>query len=95
MQNKFLIRFWFEFEGGDELFALGLKLGCGITAFSYEDAIYILKKEIFGNESLPIIRNCIENIDIRDLDQGHIVPNIFLTPSFRGVWYPMGYNHSI
>ena len=50
MQNKFLIRFWFEFEGGDELFALGLKLGCGITAFSYEDAIYILKKEILTKQ---------------------------------------------
>jgi hypothetical protein len=29
----------------------------------------------------------VEDVDIRDLDQGHVVPNMGPV-NFRGVWYP-------
>jgi hypothetical protein len=29
----------------------------------------------------------IEDVDVRELDQGHVVPNMG-DPTVRGVWYP-------
>ena len=40
---------------------------------------------------MPIIKRMIENVDIRELDQGHVVPNM-KPPNWRGVWFPLGYN---
>jgi hypothetical protein len=30
----------------------------------------------------------IVDVDVRDLDQGHVIPNMG-PPNLRGVWYPM------
>lgn len=36
---------------------------------------------------VPVIREVIEDIDVRDLDQSHVVPHMD-DPSIRGVWFP-------
>jgi len=36
------------------------------------------------------IASSVEDVDVRTLDQGHVIPNM-LPPDRRGVWYPMGY----
>ncbi|MCQ4142482.1 MULTISPECIES: hypothetical protein [Chryseobacterium] len=85
-----LIRFWFTFEHSTTL-PPTLKLGCGITGYNYEDALILLKQKVFkGNEEI-VIKDCVENINLTNLDSNHILPNI-LPPNFRGVWYPLGYN---
>jgi hypothetical protein len=62
----------------------------GITAWTYEDALFLLKALVFKTEELPSIVNCKENVDINTLDTDHILPN--MAPSnFRGVWFPLGY----
>jgi hypothetical protein len=38
---------------------------------------------LLHNEVLEVV----EDVDVRDLDQGHVVPNIGPV-NFRGVWYP-------
>ena len=88
-----MIRYWFEFKESDSIYSLGVQLGCGVTAFNYEDAVKILEETIFIRQKLPAIKNYIENIDIRNLDQGHVIPNMW-TPNFRGVWYPIGFHNN-
>lgn len=68
----------------------GLAWGCGITAHDYADAISILKQKVFKDQHIPELKDHKENIDIRTLDQGHIVPNM-KDPTWRGVWFPLGY----
>lgn len=87
--NK-LIRFWFTFESSSTLPPV-IKLGCGITAYNFDDALALLRQKICLNGKEIIIKNCIENIDLTTLDQNHVLPNI-LPPNFRGIWYPLGYN---
>jgi len=82
-------RYWFEFEDGD--FPNGIKLGCGVTAFNYDDALYLLNEKVFKGTKLPKIKNMVENIDLATLDAGHVLPNIS-PPNVRGIWFPMGYN---
>jgi hypothetical protein len=85
-----LIRFWFQFEDTPEMFSLALTLGCGVTAYSYEDALHILKSTVFKHQPPGNIIQVIENIDVSTLDANHILSNS-LPASVRGVWYPMGY----
>jgi len=87
-----LQRFWFEFHSDNKSIPLGLGLGCGITAWNYDDALNILKTKIFTDGSLPEIKSVIEDADVSKLDEGHVLPNI-LPPNERGIWYPQGYNY--
>ena len=81
-----LRRFWFRFEpSADDLF-IGRALGCGITAVDRHDAENLLRQEVFRGE-LPPVAEVIEDVDVRDLDQGHVIPNMG-DPSTRGVWFP-------
>lgn len=89
INNKFLRRFWFNFNKSDKL-PPGLAWGCGITSFDKEDAIKILKEHVFQNFDYVEPFEIIEDIDVSELDQNHIVPNIG-PPSIRGVWFPIGY----
>jgi hypothetical protein len=82
-----LTRYWFEFE--PQAFRVW-SIGCGVTAFNYSDALSIMKQAMFKTEDLPPIKKCTENIDIRTLDQGHVIPNMG-PPNFRGIWFPQGY----
>jgi hypothetical protein len=84
-------KFWFEFEIDDVfIFPAGIALGCGVTAIDYDDALALIERKIFSKIKRPNIKKVIENIDIRQLDQGHVIRNMN-PPHIRGIWYPLGY----
>ena len=82
-------RYWFEFEDSTDA-PLGVRLGCGVTAYDYQDAINILAEEIFLNRELPRVLSAREDIEVHLLDQSHVVPNMGNVTK-RGVWFPLGY----
>jgi hypothetical protein len=81
-----LRRFWFSFEGLPPFSVL--TVGCGVTAYTYDDALQILKDKVF-EQSLPAC-SVIEDIDISTLDEHHVRPNMGVVTQ-RGVWFPLGY----
>ena len=85
--NSLLTRYWIKFKPSDDLFTFGVQLGCGVTAYSEADALTLLQSYIFKDRPIPRIDSITANIKIPDLDQGHIVTNMW-TPTFRGIWYP-------
>jgi len=83
-----LRRYWFRFGPSSEHTIL--KVGCGITAFDYEDALNILHEEVLvGKPDLHVVEVC-EDIDVSTLDKNHILPNMGLV-IVRGVWFPQGF----
>ena len=46
-----LRRYWFNFEKPVEPAAL--RLGCGVTAFDYDDAVRLLRERVFGGRHVP------------------------------------------
>jgi hypothetical protein len=82
-----LKRYWFRFESSP---SDSLGHGCGVTAYSLEDAKSLLDASIFQSKSWPRIVEVIEDVDISTLDRGHVIPNME-PPVWRGVWYPKGY----
>jgi len=76
-----LKRYWFEFE------TPALFPRVGVTAFSYDDALSLVKEKIFPSEALPTIKKYIENVDIQTLDQNHVIPNMGVC-TIRGIWFP-------
>jgi hypothetical protein len=86
-----LHRFWFEFlNSHPQGLPPGLRMGCGITAFSEEDAVEILREKVFQKEEIAPITKKIIDVNVSLLDPGHILPNIE-NPAARGVWFPIGY----
>jgi hypothetical protein len=75
---KSLKRFWFKFEISPKPDAINL--GCGVSAYDYEDAILLLRKYVFGANGPPLIEQCIEDVDILTLEAN------------RGIWFPQGYD---
>ncbi len=87
-----LIRYWFEFEADPrQALPFGIPLGCGVTAYSYEDALAIINEKVFQSAPLPQIKLVVENVDVSTLDSNHIQPNMELAIK-RGVWFPLGYD---
>jgi len=70
-----------------------LRLGCGVTAFDLDDAVALLEQQVFGGPLPFPISQTTEDVDVRTLDQGHVIPNM-RPPDRRGVWYPIGYESS-
>ena len=70
-------RFWIEFEPplGVHKHPAMTSAGCGVTALSVEDALFLLKHHIFPN-GLPEIGKLVEDVDISTIDQRHVVPNM-------------------
>jgi hypothetical protein len=68
-------------------FPCSKQFGIGVTAWTREEAEKmaheILAKYYRGAEILGIV----ENVDVRTLDQKHVVPNMGPV-TFVGVWYP-------
>ena len=62
--------------------------GIGVTAYSREDAEQLIS-EMDSSVNKDVVA-IIEDVDIRTLDQGHVIPNMG-PPNFRGVWYPKSY----
>lgn len=80
--NKLLTPYWIELDRYTELASF-----VGVTAYSMDDVIFLLKEQLFRKEEMPRIKNVIENIQPKDLDQNHVVPNMGPITE-RGVWYP-------
>ena len=84
-------RFWFEFDTSTLKFVpYGTNIGCGVTAYDYEDALSILEERVFQAQ-LPGMTAVIPDVDVRNLDQNHVIPNMS-SPNSRGVWFPQGYD---
>jgi len=83
-----LHRFWFKFSPVPT--HNSLRSGCGVTAYSYDDAIEILTKTVFLDQEFPGLFSFIKDIDISTLDQNHVIPNME-PPVRRGVWFPKGF----
>jgi len=89
------IRYWFEFDIKSFLDCPpGTGIGCGVSAIDYNDALGILQRKIFRGEKIPPIKSVQENVDIRSLDQGHVIPNM-RSPHSRGIWFPLGYEEDV
>ena len=69
---------------------LGMSLGCGVTAWSYEDALQIVQEQVFDSAPLPEIGTIIEDVECATLDANHVICNMEL-PFRRGIWFPRGY----
>jgi len=81
-------RFWIRFKSIPQYSSL--RLGCGVTAYDYDDAVSILRDTVFRNKELPLVDTVVEDIDVSTLDQKHVVPN--MEPViWRGVWFPKGF----
>ncbi|QQR45582.1 MULTISPECIES: hypothetical protein [Myxococcus] len=96
VKNPLLHRYWLEFDRGDgtEPLACGaLFLGCGVTAFTADDAKRLVRESIFGDEPMPSMARIIEDVDITTLDDASVRPNMH-EPISRGIWYPIGYRTS-
>jgi hypothetical protein len=78
LKDPTLRRFWFALAGG---------IGVGVTAHSRSEAEALASDacEYLGQVFNPV--NVVEDVDVRDLDQNHVIPNMG-PPNFRGVWYP-------
>jgi hypothetical protein len=85
-------KYWFRFERRPKPTAINL--GCGVTAYDYDDAIGLLRDRIFGANGPPPIVEAIEDVDLSSLEQKHVLPNIGDTAT-RGIWFPQGYDKLI
>ena len=70
-----LHRYWFNVPG---------LLGFGVTAFSVDDAFFLLEAEGYLIDRSTDI---IVDVDVSTLDSKHVLPNAGPS-SFRGVWFP-------
>lgn len=77
-----LRRFWFSFDLARQPRS---RLGCGVTAWTREDAMAILQARIPAD--VPAIAACVEDVDVSTLDPRHILPNIGDVTA-RGIWFP-------
>lgn len=83
-----LIRYWFVFE--PQPLPRAFNLGCGVSAFGYDDALALLHERVFKGAGFPRILELKEDVDISLLDEKHVRPNME-DPTIRGIWYPKGY----
>ena len=80
-----------EFEKNLEIrMPFGTKIGCGVTAFDKAQALKIVEEKVFLNKQMPAIARIVEHVDVRNLDPGHVQPNMG-NPAAIGVWFPLGY----
>ena len=65
-------------------------LGCGVTAYTFGDAVAVLAQAVFTQGRAFEIAGVVEDVDVSTLDANHVIPNI-AAPVWRGVWFPKGY----
>lgn len=82
-----LRRYWFIFPKSAK--PSPLNIGCGVTAYDYDDAIDLLRQRVF-NGGEPSVAEVIADVDVSTLDKRHVLPNMGSTV-VRGVWFPLGY----
>ena len=75
-----LRRFWFPVPG---------HLGIGVTAYTRQEA-EAQARDAADRLAWELDRSeVVVDVDIRDLDQNHVVPNM-TAAVWRGVWFPKG-----
>ena len=77
-----LTRYWIELESQENPW-----IRFGVTAYSIDDAIALIMAEALNTDARPITKTIIEDVDIRKLDQHHVIPNMGI-PTIRGIWFP-------
>jgi len=83
-----LRKYWFEFDfSQSEVPPRGCKLGYGVTAYGYEDALALVKEIVFEDCDVPPVRNVVEDINLSTLDEERVRSKMGI-PVFRGVWFP-------
>jgi hypothetical protein len=80
-----LHRYWFRFRKSIEPSVLNL--GCGVTAYSEEDALQIIREKVFPLFGVREVEIVVTDVDVSTLDAGHVIPNMSL-PFRRGMWFP-------
>ena len=83
----YLQRYWFRWDGEPRELPPGAVPGYGVTGVDGRDAEALLSTALLGGAPLPAGADVIENVDVRDLDESHVLPNMG-DPGDRGVWYP-------
>ena len=78
-----LRHFWFKSD------QLQHRLGYGVTAWTDDDAVGLLREKVFGGGTLPAGMTMAADIDLARLDK-HVTPNME-APIWRGIWFPRGY----
>jgi hypothetical protein len=88
--SKLLHRYWLTFAQSD-IDAARLpqyfRLGCGVTAFTPEDALSLIQQYILRGAEVPALVSVVEDVDVRTLDAGHVIPDME-EPVSRGIWFP-------
>ncbi|MBX3428656.1 MAG: hypothetical protein KF779_03625 [Hyphomonadaceae bacterium] len=77
-----LRRYWIRFSSPAPI---GFALGCGVTAFTEDDARALVSSEL--QQALPSIESIEIEFDVSTLDVNHVVPNMGDCTQ-RGIWYP-------
>ncbi len=80
-----LTTYWIEF---------GDMLNCqyGVTAFTLEDALTLIKEKAYPRETLPPVLRYKENIKYSDLDPNHVACNMGPMTE-RCIWFPDVYTN--
>ena len=81
-----LTRYWFEFVRGGRPTALSL--GCGMTAYSLEDARRILRQAVFPLYGERAVARAIEGVDVASLDAERVRPHLGNSAA-PGLWFPV------
>ena len=84
-----LTRYWFEFDRSVSKLAVIVPFA-GVTAWSEEDAMELLRQRMFQHSEMPPIMSVSHNIDINGLDDKHVLKNMG-PANIRGIWYPLGH----
>lgn len=79
-----LHRYWIRFDGSAN--HPGAAMGCGVSAVDRQDAVSLIAADL-GEAAVESIRDVVEDVDVRQLDEGHVIPNMG-DPSLRGIWFP-------
>ena len=79
LKNPQLHRYWFPVRES-------ARMGVGVTAFSEQEALDLAVRAA-ARMGWDLVRTGICDVDIRDLDQNHVVPNMGLVTE-HGVWFP-------
>ncbi len=94
IKNPLLHRYWFEFEPPREanspIGAITLSpwppSGCGVTAYTLEDAQHLMHTQLGALGPIPPIRRVVEDVDLSTVD---VLRRAMIIPVWRGVWYPL------
>lgn len=85
-----MTRFWFTFKiNNPEGVVPAFVRNYGVTAFEYDDAMDILRKQVFRDTRMPEIESVVPDVDVSTLDPNHVLPNLGIAAA-RGIWYPRG-----